>query len=94
MNLIWVRSTELLSSYFGETEAIIRQLFARARLAAPCVLFFDEFDAIAMKRGLSSDQGDQPAFNVLLVVPGLTNGTQVKMLDLCSFGSSPRCSTK
>lgn len=57
MNLIWVRSTELLSSYFGETEATIRQLFSRARLAAPCILFFDEFDAIAMKRGLSSDQG-------------------------------------
>lgn len=50
MNFVSVRSIDLLSKYFGETEEKIRDLFRRARLAAPCVLFFDDFDAIACKR--------------------------------------------
>lgn len=50
MNFISVRSTEILSKYFGQTESAIRNLFQKARSVAPCVLFFDEFDAIAYKR--------------------------------------------
>jgi SpoVK/Ycf46/Vps4 family AAA+-type ATPase len=50
MNFVAVKSTELLSKYFGETEATIRTLFAKARAAAPCVLFFDDFDTLAYKR--------------------------------------------
>ena len=50
MNFVPVRSTELLSKYFGQTEASIRSVFAQARAAAPCVVFFDEFDALAYKR--------------------------------------------
>ena len=50
MNFVPIRSTDLLSPYFGQTEAAIRNLFAQARAAAPCLLFFDEFDALAYKR--------------------------------------------
>mgnify|MGYP003385711571 CR=1 FL=1 len=50
MNFITVKSTALLSKFFGETEATLRRLFQKARDAAPCVLFFDEFDAIAHNR--------------------------------------------
>lgn len=50
MNFVSVRSTDLLSRYFGETESKIRDLFQRARAAAPCVLFFDDFDTLAHKR--------------------------------------------
>jgi SpoVK/Ycf46/Vps4 family AAA+-type ATPase len=50
MNFVSVRSTELLSKYFGQTEASIRSLFKQVRAAAPCLLFFDEFDALACKR--------------------------------------------
>jgi len=50
MNFVTVRSTDLLSRYFGETESKIRDLFQRARAAAPCVLFFDDFDTLAHKR--------------------------------------------
>jgi SpoVK/Ycf46/Vps4 family AAA+-type ATPase len=50
MNFVPVLSTELLSKYFGQTEASIRSVFAQARAAAPCVVFFDEFDALAYKR--------------------------------------------
>jgi SpoVK/Ycf46/Vps4 family AAA+-type ATPase len=50
MNFINVRSTALLSKYFGQTEAKLRSLFRKARAAAPCILFFDEFDSIASNR--------------------------------------------
>jgi transitional endoplasmic reticulum ATPase len=42
--------------WFGESEANVRDTFAKARAAAPCVLFFDELDSIAQQRG--SSQGD------------------------------------
>lgn len=50
MNFVSVKATELLSKYFGETENTIRTLFQKARAAAPCVLFFDDFDALAHRR--------------------------------------------
>lgn len=50
MTFVSVKSTELVSKYFGETEASIRKLFAQARACAPCVLFLDDFDAIACAR--------------------------------------------
>lgn len=55
MNFITVKSTALLSKFFGETEATLRRLFQKARDAAPCVLFFDEFDAIAHNRYLRTN---------------------------------------
>lgn len=46
-----IRSTELAQPYLGESEAIVRNLFTTARAASPCVLFFDELDAIGGARG-------------------------------------------
>ncbi|CAN0192369.1 unnamed protein product, partial [Scytosiphon promiscuus] len=57
-NFLWVRSSELLSRYLGETEAKLRALFSRARAAAPCILFLDELDAITAKRGDGTGDGD------------------------------------
>jgi transitional endoplasmic reticulum ATPase len=42
---------ELLTMWFGESEANVRDVFDKARAAAPCVLFFDELDSIAKARG-------------------------------------------
>jgi ribosome biogenesis ATPase len=50
-NFISIKGPELLNKYVGESERAVRQLFARARAAAPCVLFFDEMDALAPRRG-------------------------------------------
>ena len=50
-NFISIKGPELLNKYVGESERAVRQLFARARAAAPCVLFFDEMDAMAPRRG-------------------------------------------
>jgi transitional endoplasmic reticulum ATPase len=55
-NFISVKGPELLTMWFGESEANVRDIFAKARAAAPCVLFFDELDSIAVKRG--SNSGD------------------------------------
>jgi transitional endoplasmic reticulum ATPase len=55
-NFISIKGPELLTMWFGESEANVRQVFDRARGAAPCVLFFDEIDSIGKKRG--TGQGD------------------------------------
>ncbi|MGO9773920.1 MAG: CDC48 family AAA ATPase [Roseiarcus sp.] len=52
LNFISIKGPELLSKYVGESEQGVRELFARARHAAPCVVFLDELDALAPKRGL------------------------------------------
>ncbi|KAG6590601.1 Cell division cycle protein 48 [Phytophthora cinnamomi] len=57
VNFVSVKSSELLSKYFGDSEKGVRQLFARARAAAPCLLFFDEFDSIAHKRSFGEGDG-------------------------------------
>ncbi|KAH3759746.1 cell division cycle protein 48-like [Pelomyxa schiedti] len=52
-NFITIKGPELLSMWFGESEANVRDIFDKARGAAPCVLFFDELDSIARARGTS-----------------------------------------
>ena len=51
LNFISVKGAELLSKYIGASEQSVRELFSRGAAASPCVLFFDEFDAIASRRG-------------------------------------------
>jgi transitional endoplasmic reticulum ATPase len=50
-----VKGPELLSKYVGESERGVRELFARARQAAPCIVFLDEVDALVPRRGLHND---------------------------------------
>merc|ERR1719464_502383 len=50
-NFISIKGPELLTMWFGESEANVRGVFDKARSASPCVLFFDELDAIARARG-------------------------------------------
>ncbi len=54
-NFIAVRGPEVLSKWVGESERAIREIFRKARMAAPCVIFFDEIDAIAPARGRTHD---------------------------------------
>ncbi len=51
LNFISVKGPELLNKYIGASEQSVRDMFSRAAAAKPCVLFFDEFDAIAPRRG-------------------------------------------
>jgi len=52
-NFVSIKGPELLTMWFGESEANVREVFDKARAAAPCVLFFDELDSIGTARGSS-----------------------------------------
>jgi transitional endoplasmic reticulum ATPase len=57
-NFIAIKGPELLSKWVGESEKAIREIFRIAKMAAPCIVFFDEFDSIAPARGrYTSDSG-------------------------------------
>ncbi len=54
-NFISVKGPELLSKWVGESEKHVREMFRKARQVAPCVLFFDEIDSLAPRRGSGGD---------------------------------------
>ncbi|MEW5303052.1 MAG: hypothetical protein WDW36_005782 [Sanguina aurantia] len=56
-NFMSVKGPELINMYVGESERQVREVFARARRASPCVLFFDELDSLAPARGAAGDSG-------------------------------------
>ena len=55
LNFFSVKGPELLNMYIGESEANVRRVFQRARDARPCVVFFDELDSVAPRRGNQAD---------------------------------------
>lgn len=57
LNVIAVKGAELLDKYVGESERAVRELFRRAADAAPALVFLDEVDALAPRRGGSTDSG-------------------------------------
>ncbi|WBW75325.1 AAA family ATPase Pex1 [Schizosaccharomyces osmophilus] len=66
VQLISIKGPEILDKYIGSSEQAIRNLFERAQLAKPCVLFFDEFDSIAPRRGQDSTGVTDRVVNQLL----------------------------
>jgi peroxin-1 len=66
LNFISVKGPEILNKYIGASEKSVRDLFERAEAARPCVLFFDEFDSIAPKRGHDSTGVTDRVVNQLL----------------------------
>ncbi|VAI08920.1 unnamed protein product [Triticum turgidum subsp. durum] len=56
-NFISIKGPELLTMWFGESEANVREIFDKARGSAPCVLFFDELDSIVQRGSSSGDAG-------------------------------------
>jgi peroxin-1 len=66
LNFISVKGPEILNKYIGASEQSVRELFERAQSAKPCILFFDEFDSIAPKRGHDSTGVTDRIVNQLL----------------------------
>jgi len=66
MNFLAVKGPELLSKWLGESERALAALFRRARLASPAIIFFDEVDAIASKRGGNASGGGERLLSQLL----------------------------
>lgn len=65
-NFISIKGPELLNKYVGESERAVRQVFERARASAPCILFFDEMDALMPKRDDSLSDASARVVNTLL----------------------------
>jgi transitional endoplasmic reticulum ATPase len=65
-NFISVRGPELLSMWVGESEKAIREVFKKARQVSPCIIFFDEIDAIAGRRGEDTSRASDRVLNQIL----------------------------
>lgn len=65
-NFISVKGPELLNKYVGESERAVRQVFVRARSSVPCVIFFDELDALVPRRDDTLSEASARVVNTLL----------------------------
>ena len=86
-----VRGSELLSKWFGESEQAVRDLFDRARSLAPCVVFFDEIDAIARRRSGGAHDGgasDRVVNQLLAEIDGLIDLGQVSIIGATNYRES------
>lgn len=73
-NFISVKGPELLNKYVGESERAVRQVFVRARSSIPCVIFFDELDALVPRRDDALSESSARVVNTLLTeLDGLSN---------------------
>jgi len=77
LNFFSIKGPELLNMYIGESEANVRRVFQRARDARPCIIFFDELDSVAPKRGNQGDSGgvmDRIVSQLLAELDGMSGG--------------------
>ncbi|OAE31958.1 hypothetical protein AXG93_4421s1090 [Marchantia polymorpha subsp. ruderalis] len=89
LNFLSVKGPELINMYIGESEKNVREIFHKARAARPCVVFFDELDALAPARGASGDSGgvmDRVVSQLLAEIDGVSDNSQ----DLFIIGASNR----
>ncbi|XP_060807498.1 uncharacterized protein LOC106132192 isoform X2 [Amyelois transitella] len=81
MNMITVKGPELLSKYIGQSEKAVRDVFDKADMKRPCILFFDEFDSLAPKRGHDSTGVTDRVVNQLLArLDGAEGGARAAVL--------------
>ncbi|MFX0100395.1 MAG: CDC48 family AAA ATPase [Candidatus Hodarchaeota archaeon] len=82
VNFISVKGPEFLSKWVGESEKAVREIFRKARQASPCIIFFDELDAIAPVRGTSSDSHvtERMISQLLTELDGLEELTNVLLI--------------
>ncbi|MEM8881769.1 MAG: AAA family ATPase, partial [Pseudomonadota bacterium] len=80
MNFIPVRPPDLLSQFLGQAERGLAQLFETARLTAPSLLFFDEIDALAPRRGTADAVFDRLVAQLLVELDGIAASPGVTVL--------------
>lgn len=74
LNFIAIKGPELFSKWVGDSERAVREVFRKARTASPCIIFFDEIDALAAQRGStksSSNVGDRVIAQLLSEIDGI-----------------------
>ncbi|KAK1171252.1 peroxisome assembly factor 2 [Acipenser oxyrinchus oxyrinchus] len=80
MTFLSVKGPELINMYVGQSEENVREVFVKARSAAPCIIFFDELDSLAPNRGRSGDSGgvmDRVVSQLLAELDGLHSKGEV-----------------
>uniref|UniRef100_A0AAR2J1V5 Peroxisomal ATPase PEX6 n=1 Tax=Pygocentrus nattereri TaxID=42514 RepID=A0AAR2J1V5_PYGNA len=80
MTFLSVKGPEVINMYVGQSEENIREVFSKARAAAPCIVFFDELDSLAPNRGRSGDSGgvmDRVVSQLLAELDGLHSSSDV-----------------
>lgn len=80
VNFIHIAGPELLDRYVGESEKAVREVFERARQAAPSIVFFDEIDAIAAKRRGEDDVTERVVSQLLSELDGLADNPNLIVL--------------
>jgi len=86
-NFISVKGPELLSKWVGESEKAVREVFKKARQASPAIIFFDEIDSIAPRRGMNQDSNvtERVVNQLLTEIDGLEG-----MHDIVVIGATNR----
>ncbi|KAJ2389811.1 Ribosome biogenesis ATPase rix7, partial [Coemansia sp. RSA 2603] len=80
-NFISVKGGELMSKYVGDSERAVRQVFARARASSPCVIFFDELDALCSRRSGEQSEASARVVNTLLTeIDGMESRKRVYVI--------------
>ena len=90
VNFISVKGPELLNMWFGQSEANVRHVFDKARQAAPCILFFDELDSIAQKRGGRAWDGGGAADRIMNQLLTEMDGFAGKKKNVFFIGATNR----
>jgi transitional endoplasmic reticulum ATPase len=80
VNFVSVAGPELLDKYVGESEKAVREVFDRARQAAPAIVFFDEIDALAGVRGSASEATERVVSQLLAELDGLSENPNVVVI--------------
>lgn len=72
MNFISIKGAEILNHWLGESEAAVREIFSKAKESAPCIVFFDELDAVATRRGVEGNvHSDRVTAQILTELDGI-----------------------
>ncbi|KAK9446999.1 P-loop containing nucleoside triphosphate hydrolase protein [Limtongia smithiae] len=80
LNFLAVKGPEIFNKYVGESERAVREIFRKARNAAPSIIFFDEIDAIATARGHAETGGDRVLTSLLNEMDGVESAGAVVVL--------------
>lgn len=88
MNFIPVRPARILSQFLGDAERAIAEIFSKARQAAPCLIFFDELDALAPRRGRGDATQDRLVAQLLTEMDGLVRNANVVVLAATNRAAS------
>ena len=79
LNLIAIKGPELFSKYVGDTEKAMREIFRKARISSPCIIFFDEIDAIGVERSSNENSpvGDRLLSQFLNEIDGVQQNNDI-----------------